>query len=170
MWARGHSSENYFFDFATLRTPLRSLSVIDRSHEALSLFERVFESAIRLACIASLAGDEVQRLGVVSASVNRQILEILPAESGEMLVPDHNVWEKNLVRNNQLSASSAKKLIERAHSWHNIVESSNWHVVRWMCHGHIGLAFIWAAYSRCVLETYLRDERFRKDCGVSLSM
>jgi hypothetical protein len=149
VWSRGHSIENYYFDFDTLRSPLRVFSVTDRFREALELFGDVFEQTLRLACAASLTGNESGRLSLVKGSISRDVLEIELNEKIRLLV-DSDVWETNLIENLGANREITDQLMERFHFWSDRVEDADFEVVRWMCHGHIGLAFIWAAYSACV--------------------
>lgn len=156
VWSRGHSVENYYFDFDTLRNPLRAFSVTDRFCQALGLFEVIFEQTIRLACSASLAGDELQILKIVKKSATREIFQLHSGKE-EILTLNLDVWRKNLKKHHRLSPDMADELIERFQGWNNPVEASDFCIVRWMCHGHIGLAFIWAVYSLCVLEVCQRE-------------
>src|SRR5437660_10174463 len=50
IWSRGHSLENYYFDFSSLRRPLRHFSMTPHFDDALDLFEQNFEHIITLAC------------------------------------------------------------------------------------------------------------------------
>lgn len=151
VWSRGHSIENYFFDFDTLRKPLRSFSVTDNFHAALELFEQVFEQTIRIACAVSLAGNELEKIRVVQSSASREILEVVRNSKNSIKI-NQVTWISRFTNRLKLKPDDAGKIIERYLYWKNIVNSSEFSVVRWMCHGHIGLAFIWAAYSCCVFE------------------
>jgi len=152
VWSRGHSIENYYFEFDILRSSLRTFSVTDKFCNALSLFEAVFEQAIRLACAASLAGEELQQLKLVKASVRQEIFQ-LRNDTNVTVALDPAKWKENLTRYHRVSLDIAEKLTERFQFWSERVDESDFCAVRWMCHGHIGLAFIWAVYSRCVLES-----------------
>mgnify|MGYP006295611663 CR=1 FL=1 len=162
IWSRGHSIENYYFDFDTLRSPLREFSVIDRFRDALALFKAVFATTIRLACAASLAGDEIGMLSLVKGSVGRDVLEVDNSEE-PLLTLNLGAWRSNLMARLKASEGIAERLTDRFQYWCARVEEADFHVVRWMCHGHIGLAFIWAVYSRCVLEVCQRHGRRETD-------
>ncbi|MFW6116187.1 MAG: hypothetical protein ACOC6F_00535 [bacterium] len=151
IWSRGHSVENYYFDFPTLRSPLREFSVTHHVHDALSLFEALFEKTIRLACAASLAGDEMDMLRLVKGSVSQDIFDICAVGEARVSLGSE-AWESTLTGPLGSCSEIAHQMIERFGFWRKRVEAADFHVVRWMCHGHIGLAFIWAVYSRCVLE------------------
>lgn len=151
VWSRGHSIENYYFEFETLRRPLRLLSETDHCHEALDLFKMVFEKTVRLACAASLAAQQIKRPTLIKSSVSRQIFRI-QTDGKTSLRTDLETWHRELTKRFQCSSRKAKQFVELFQSWEKRVESADFDVARWMCHGHIGLAFIWAIYSRCVLE------------------
>jgi len=155
VWSRGHSVENYYFDFETLRVPLRAFSVTDAFCDALDLFEKVFEQTIRLACAASLAGDELQKLRLVERSIEFSVFRFMP-DAPEILTLDLDMWKEDLVKKHRLANTVAKDLIKHFRAWHDRVEHSEFCPVRWMCHGHIGLAFIWGVYGGCVHEICLR--------------
>src|SRR3990170_3818043 len=56
VWSRGHSVENYYFNFEMLNAALEIYSPPDYMDEALSLLKRNLENVIRYACAASMAG------------------------------------------------------------------------------------------------------------------
>jgi hypothetical protein len=149
IWSRGHSIENYYFDFELLRQPLRLFSVTDRFSEALDLFESVFEKAIRLACIISLASYEVEMLDPARGSIGREIFRI-KQEGDITLELDLDTWQFILTEQIRLTTGMTDRLIERFLSWAEHIEKTDFEVVRWICHGHIGIAVIWAVYSCCV--------------------
>lgn len=147
VWSRGHSAENYFFDFATLRDPLRDFSVTEHFDGALDRLETVLEATIRLACAASLAGRECNLLWVVP-KVDWQIVEVSPPAVSLAVA----AWQESLVQRQNLTSSQADELAVRVEAWHRVTSTSAYPVVRWMCHGHAGLAFTWAVYTRCVFD------------------
>ena len=157
VWSRGHSVENYYFEFETVRNPLRAFSVTDEFVAALDLFSSYFDQTIRTACAASLTGFELKKLPIVESSVSREILEFNHNSKGKLVInPD--VWSEILTKKIKITASMAKQIVDSFYQWKNIVDKSDFSVVRWICHGHIGLVFIWAAYSRCVFEVCYRKE------------
>jgi hypothetical protein len=152
VWSRGHSIENYCFDFDTLRVPLRDFSLTDKFCDALNLFESVFEETIGLACAASLAGDEVGMLSLVKSSADQHTFDI-DFDGEPRLKMKTDCWERNLVGRCRTTPEIAEQLIDRFQYWSERVNETEFSVVRWMCHGHIGLSFIWAVYSHCVIKT-----------------
>lgn len=163
VWSRGHSVENYFFDFSILRDPLRDLSATECFDEALTLLARVIESAIRLACAASLTGKEFGKLKLIKNSVSWKLLEV--TQAGITLLLDS--WEQYLVEDQHLPLKDAQKLIHRYQYWSKKIETVDFRLIRWMCHGHIGIAFIWAAYSRCVYNVCPRGGQRKPEAEVA---
>lgn len=149
VWSRGHSIENYFFDFSILREPLRDLSATEYFDDVLDIFQNFIESALRLACTASLTGKEIGNLDLIKSSINWRVIKVEINHSKEVVLL-LNDWAQSLVRIQKLSVEKAEKIIERYKYWYQIVEKADFQVIRWMCHGHIGIAVIWAVYSRCI--------------------
>ncbi len=151
VWSRGHSIENYCFDFFILHSPLREHSDIDRFDLALELFKKIFDLTLRLACAFSLAAEELGKLQRVSGHINWRMIEIDLSEV--KLKP--NILRFELV--NKLSKGSITEeeytlLIEIFYKWHKKIENVDLSCIRWLCHGHIGMNFIWASYGQCVYE------------------
>jgi len=157
VWSRGHSIENYCFDFDVLRRPLCDLPKAEADRQALGLMQSVFENAIRLACSASLAGEELGKLDKVEASVHWQILDLALQPEPKLLL-NLRGWQEKLVRSHGVGVPVAESLVGAFQARSEQVDASDFDVVRWMCHGHIGFKFIWEAYSRCVLETCLQRD------------
>jgi hypothetical protein len=147
VWSRGHSAENYFFEFATLREPLRDFSVTEYFDRALDRFETVLEPTIGLACAATLAGRECNLLWVIP-KINWRMVQVSPPA----VTLARAIWQEALVERHNLTPLQADALGARLDTWRRLVSASDYSVVRWLCHGHAGLAFIWAVYARCVFD------------------
>ncbi len=156
VWSRGHSIENYIFDFDLLRNPLKHFSVTDKFREALDLFEDIFEDVIRLACALSLTGYELEKLILVKGSVSPEILEIREDMKTELAI-NEDKWKDNLVNLSRVQTDQANEIVAKYHFWEQVVKDSDFDSVRWLCHGHIGIAFIWSAYSKCVFDVCLNE-------------
>lgn len=146
IWSRGHSVENYFFDFGILRSPMRDLGVSLNFDRALSLYETVFESAVRLACTASLTGVELERISHIRGSLDWTLFDLAPPDVSINL----RKWEAKLAK--ESNQSFAQQVITSFQKWHALVRTAEFDVVRWLCHGHIGFKSVWEVYSRCVYE------------------
>lgn len=151
VWSRGHSVENYFFDFSILRNPLRDLSATEWFDRALILFENFLEPTIRLACAASLVGKELERINLMKDSIHWSIIEFDSLDSPNILIR-FDILEDNLINQKKISSDEASRIVEYYKRWLQKIGKADFRVVRWLCHGHIGLSFIWAVYSRCVYE------------------
>lgn len=152
VWSRGHSVENYFFDFSILRYTLRILSITEWLNDALEIFENLVFSTIRLACATSLAAKDSKYINAVQNSVNWQIVEIKDLNVS-LQIDD---WKKSLLKSQKLDYERVEKIVERYTYWRSIIETTDFNVVRWTCHGHIGMNTIWAVYIRCVYEVCCR--------------
>lgn len=149
IWSRGHSIENYCFDFSILDSPLREHSDIDRFDLALNLFKKIFDSVLSLACAISLAAAELGKLQRVCGRTSWQTIEINQEEV--KLRPD--VLKHSLVHRPSkggLTVEEYNHLIECFDKWLERIERADLSCIRWLCHGHIGMSFIWAAYGQCV--------------------
>ncbi|MEH1785680.1 MAG: DUF4435 domain-containing protein [Nostoc sp.] len=167
IWSRGHSIENYFFDYLILRDALSSLSPINWLEDVINNFEKVLESTIRLACAVSLAARETELLDKVKHTVHREIIDIDIKNLNINLKTDD--WENFLTTNQHISADQAANFIHKYQSWHLITQKANFSVIRWLCHGHIGMLTVLAVYLCCVEEIGKKEAKVvinRKDAGI----
>jgi hypothetical protein len=146
IWSRGHSIENYFFDFLILRNSFRDLVVIDYFAQSLEIFEKIMEQTIEIACAVSLAAKELGKLQRIENIISWQTIQ-LTDEKIEIVI---GTWQKKLSVEYGFTKEETRSFIEKYTAWHQIVKLADFQVVRWLCHGHIGMKFIWAAYSCCV--------------------
>src|SRR5437667_7891597 len=140
IWSRGHSIENYCFDFSILHSPLREHSDIDRFGLALGLFKKIFDSALSLACAISLAAEELGKLQRVCGRIKWQAIEINLAEVKLRL----DILKHELVNRPSkggLTEEENDLLIECIGKWLRRIEEIDLSCVRWLCHGHIGMSF-----------------------------
>lgn len=149
VWSRGHSIENYFFDFATLSRSLRDHSVTMYFEEALDLFGQNIEQIIREACTIGLAAWECKRLQPVRHSINDwNLIDFGP--SG--FVINMTRWTNSLVKKHNILAEEASALINSYGTWGPRVSRTNFNTIRWLCDGHTGIAFMWSTFARSVFE------------------
>ena len=147
VWSRGHSIENYLFDFDIFFEPLRIFSA-EHFNMCRILFARVWNSAVYIACAASLIGYEINKPNLVDRSLEWDILNIDPPEVSVDLVR----WKQNLCDKHNLNAIDTEELVRKFTHWHEIAKSTDLYVIRWLSHGHIGFHFFWKVYTRCVFE------------------
>ena len=152
VWTRGHSIENYYFDFHTLREPISSLSTTPYYHAALRVFETIFEKTIRLACVASLVGIEIGNYRMIKSAITWETLTMI----GNDLQIDLLKLERTLRKRNT-PENTITQILDRIDFYTDLVLPADYEIVRWMCHGHIGLSFIWAAFKRSVFEVSKAD-------------
>lgn len=148
IWSRGHSIENYYFDFKILYRPLRHYSTTSFYEDALILFEQVFEQAIKVACAIGLAAYEHGLLKPAKSSINWEILVL----KSYKLTINLQEWEKILVQKQKIQKVEANFLIGSFQTWLEKVSETDFKSIKWLCHGHIGITFIWATYARCLFE------------------
>jgi len=148
IWSRGHSIENYYFDFTVLERSLRLHSVTEYFNEALILFEQNLQQILKLACAIGLAAYEHKLLKPVKSSIDWKILDF------NVSILDINTtdWLKTLIKKQKIRNEDANDLVGAFQVWFGKVSKADFNIIRWLCHRHIGLTFIWAAYARCVFE------------------
>lgn len=147
VWTRGHSVENYYFDFSTLQSPISALSSTRYQQLALELFERNFEWIIRMACVSSFLGMELGNFQIIRSNVSWQVFDIIE----EKIVLNVGAFEKALKAKN-VRSETIQQITSRYSYWEELVSRADFDIVRWACHGHIGLSFIWSTYKRFVFE------------------
>lgn len=150
VWSRGHSIENYCFDMNILRRTLRVISTTTYVNEALSLFETIFEGTISEAVILSLAAREAGLLEVLSKSLHWKPIRI-DLESKRIQIHE-GYWRKTLIKKKKVQPRKVDYFIKQLSLWRQRVTKAEFDTQRWLCHGHIGFALIWAVYSRSVFE------------------
>ena len=150
VWSRGHSIENYMFDFEVAKQPLLDCSTNQEIAEiALGVLERQFSQVIGIACALGLTGVEYNQLDVVRRSVNWTTLQLLDGT----FCWDVDTWRRALSERSSLTESDRTELVEGFHRWSKVINESAPENVRWACDGHTGWALIWAAYARVIFDT-----------------
>ena len=149
VWSRGHSVENYLFDFRCFAEKAKEYLPAEFLSTAVQLFQQVFQDAVRVACALGLAGyhHPTQNLKVMSRAVDWHCLSM----DGGRLVLDLERWKQELAQKHMASDwinEGEKQYLK----WWVIVSSADYQVVRWLCHGHVGIAAVWAAFARCVYQ------------------
>jgi hypothetical protein len=146
VWSRGHSIENYCFDFQVLREPLRDYSLTSCFRSALEEFERVFGQAIGFACALGLAATDVGSSPLVRKSLRWWHFRVC---SGHLRF-DEQEWRKTAIADMKAEPATADRILDRFAERSRLVAASDDCVVRWMCDGHLGMAAIWAVYAASV--------------------
>ncbi|MCE2458975.1 MAG: DUF4435 domain-containing protein, partial [Dehalococcoidia bacterium] len=150
VWSRGHSIENYLFEFDVVRRALLDCSTNGEvAGIALEVLEEQFPQVIRIACALGLTGKEYNELGVVRRTVHWSTMRLIDGKFSW----DIDVWDKALNDHANLPDKTRASLVNGFRRWFDIAEVSPLDDVRWGCDGHIGLNLIWAAYTTAIYDT-----------------
>ena len=147
VWSRGHSIENYLFDFQVFRVPLQDSSLNGEIAEtALEWLEKKFQEILGVACALGFAGKEMNMLDVVRGTVHFD--PIMAPNS--LVLWDVEVWKKGIIQHSRLNAQQSDALATRFEHWLDIVKASDPSDIKWACDGHTGIRLIWEAYAQYV--------------------
>jgi Protein of unknown function (DUF4435) len=147
IYSRGHSVENYFFDFEILDEALSQISATPVFRPALNLLKIILPSIMHLACAVSLAAyDCKNRMSLARNSITWKLITIDSSEPNFLL----DDWKICLIQEGNTSELEARELCDSYNSWRKSLESIGSENIRWMCDGHMGIKFVLAAYERCV--------------------
>jgi len=147
--SRGHSIENYIFDFSILYEVLEYLSTTAYANHAIELFKKSFQSVLRIACSIGLAATKAQVLSKTSSTIDYKLLEI--TSTGEVIFKVDD-WVQKLIGRG-ISAAQAQDIGLHYTTYSDQVSRASISLVRWICHGHIGYDFLRALYERCVFDS-----------------
>lgn len=147
--SRGHSIENYIFDFSILCEVLEYLSTTIYANQAIDLFRETFQSALRVACSVGLAATKAEVLSKATSTIDHNLIEIISSTEVGFKFDE---WVEKLVFRG-ISTAQAQNLEENYIAYNEQITRASMPLVRWICHGHIGYDFLKALYERCVLDT-----------------
>lgn len=145
VWSRGHSIENYFFDYQIIHESLLGLSSVDCFDRAIKIFEKHFEETIRIACALGLTGYQMHKIEVVRSSIHSNLFNV----ENSNIVLQVEKWRESLTTK-KFTEAEILIAINSFQSWLAKLTSVSFEAVRWLCDGHSGIAIIWAVYHRCV--------------------
>ena len=149
VWSRGHSIENYLFDFGLIRESLCDFCPDQQiAEEALEVLRDNFPEVLNIACALGLAARELDHLKTVRGTVHWKTLQLSESECRW----DTDKWRASLVQHSHLSCEASGQLVSQFERWHESSRCSRPDDVRWACDGHIGFKLIWVAYARAVYE------------------
>lgn len=146
--SRGHSIENYIFDFSMLCDVLEYLSTTVYTNQAIELFKETFQHNLRIACSIGLTAAKAQVLSKTSSTIDYNLLEI---SSSKEVRFNLDVWIKKLVERG-ISTAQEQDIKSYYLIYSEKVSNASVSLVRWICHGHIGYDFLRALYERCVID------------------
>lgn len=148
VWSRGHSIENYLFDFQVLYEPLRDFLGITYFTEVLVLFRDNFDSTLRIASALGLAAAKLGLLKRVRQTLYERDL-IMMTSSGVTF--DAEQWYSILgQRKDAFVQEEVNTLVEYYKVYYRIANNSSSSVIRWVCDGHIGFNMLWILLQQCV--------------------
>lgn len=161
VWSRGHSLENYFFDLRVIRRSVFALSTTDQS-QVLNLFEDKVSYVLQIACAITLSALELGRqhnIPKIFARISKSLRdsELKISEAGVEL--ELSSWQSSLTH--VLNSSELVSSIEEIYKQNLIrVQATDGEIVRWLCHGHIGMYLVAKFYNTCqqVFGTISRDQ------------
>lgn len=145
VWSRGHSIENYFFDYQIIHESLLGLSSVDCFDSAIKNFEDCFEETIRIACALGLTGYQMHKIEVVRSSIHSNLFNV----ENSKIVLQVETWQKSL-KIKKFTEEEILMAINSFQSWLEKLTNISFETVRWLCDGHSGIEIIWAVYHRCV--------------------
>jgi|GEM_PF-1453615 len=148
VWSRGHSIENYFFAWSILRDCLRDYGINSAFHiqEALELLENNFTLMVNYASAISLAASDTDLINSIQRSFDQNMFSF----ENDVLEIDLKEWDALLHKNQRLDESRRSSLLTAYREYLAIVEATSTLTVRWICHGHIGMNFIWAVFQSSI--------------------
>ena len=147
VWSRGHSIENYLFDFDTVRTPLRVCTPDPEiAQSALELLRANFQEIVNIACSLGLAARDFGQMELVRRTITWDIAVL----SGPNVRWDTDKWRVALTRDPRLDSQTVDSLVQNFERWLGIVRASNQADVRWACDAHTGYRLIWQGYASIV--------------------
>ena len=149
VWSRGHSIENYMFDYEVFREPLCDFSPNQRVADiALGILKDNFPEILNIACALGLAAREQCHLSTVRRTIHWSNLELTEST----LRWDIGRWTSGLVQHSHLDTTTSKTLACEFERWLEIARASDPDNVRWACDGHIGMDLIWSTYARIIYD------------------
>jgi Protein of unknown function (DUF4435) len=165
VWSRGHSIENYFFDISILEELLFSISSNDFDLElfytAFEKFKSAIDATIRLACATSLAAEECQVITrIKDRCIDFKFIRLNNSNKDMSIdvVFDIEEWTKDIFKTED---EKANDLYNSWLCWSRKLVNVDLSVIRWLCHGHIGMQFIRSVYAHCVYDSAI-DNQFQK--------
>ena len=96
VWSRGHSIENYLFEFETMKDPFASLSTTSFYRKAQDCFEENFECIVQIACAASLSAKEIKNFGILKGHISWDLFKF----EENLISLDYDLLRKKLINNN----------------------------------------------------------------------
>lgn len=156
IWSRGHSVENYYFEVGILRQAFQDICG-DEFPNAIILFHKNINFYLQTACALSLLGlkyPDIKRERI-EASLGWNII----APTGGL---DINAWKNSLSMYSGLKKEEIENIINIVPELIFLTKEAEIRTLRWLCHGHLGFAYLWHAFSRCIYDAIIGNEIAKK--------
>lgn len=157
VWSRGHSIENYCFDFEVLRGPMQDNTGNRYYNDALENFKDYLIPALQLAAAMGIVGNQNQILKGIRNLVDWKDLKLTGSSPCKIGIEGPNF----ILRLRRLLSGkfiSAEYILDEIKKYQAVLEAVDDEVVKWSCDGHIGHRMMWATYCMCVLAVCERHE------------
>ena len=147
IWSRGHSIENYLFDYQVVQQVLYDCTPDgDTAVRALECLRENFAAVLAIGCALGLCAFEANALNVIRRTVHWRSIAF---QEGKVAW-DVDAWKVAMAQNSGLDASTRDELATQFTNWLKVIEVSDPIDVKWACDGHIGLNLIWNAYAQLI--------------------
>jgi Protein of unknown function (DUF4435) len=147
-WSRGHSIENYFFEESIFIELFLDLVNVSWINQVTARFKNIFDEVVRLACAVGLAAHKLKSSDSVRRHTNFNHLKI----NGKKVSIDLQNWKEDLINKGE-SITTMEELAKYT-LYSGKLTNVDIKVVKWLCDGHLGLAFILFAFCCCLEEVY----------------
>lgn len=153
VWTRGHSIENYLFNWLIIRRFIKGSLPGNLSGGVIRIAQKNFQLAISHACSISLAVKELSteiRVKSFTETVDGTIdFKILDITSSDELVIDYAYWQEELLKRKDIETKIAERLTDETQIWMEKLRETDFDTKRWLCRGHTGMKFILAFLKFC---------------------
>lgn len=157
IWTRGHSLENYFLNWLIIKDVFEELSESEYFYKAIVEFEKVFDDALKWSAAISLAAKELKVIQKCDKSfLDNRYWEFLDLCENEVNL-DRQEWSKIVVKEKKFKRSQVESLFSEIYKFAEMISSKK-QIHKWICHGHLGIKFVWLVYLRCFFEQCPTDQ------------
>ncbi|GAA5527641.1 DUF4435 domain-containing protein [Herpetosiphon gulosus] len=152
IWSRGHSIENYLFNIRILKSVFQDITDTRYRYDASIKFNKIFASILVNVCILSFVCCESDNIDRTSNQITFNCFNI----SDDKISFNMEIFVENL-RNNGFSIENIQKIKDSFDKYQNIVHNTDPSVLRWICHGHVGINLLWVIFAQCVYNVCLES-------------
>ncbi|WP_160319551.1 DUF4435 domain-containing protein [Herpetosiphon geysericola] len=145
--SRGHSIENYLFNSTILGEVFYNLSSLNNNQKnmAIILFKKIFIDSLKTACAISITAFLFNKINKINKDPFHKYIEINDDFSFNL-----DNWIFFIKNKFQLEDKVINEMSEKFLYIYRKVSILDVDKIQWICHGHIGLQFLWDTFSKCV--------------------